>query len=308
MSFASDIKEELVRVLPVCPTCAKAELSALIRIDGTIFLSGEGRYRVEIATDFASVGRFIVNALHSIYSLTTEISYRRSVLHNTQNYRIDLPYQKDIEFALKDLGILGDNNSLNNVIIPDIIPNECCKIAYLRGAFLGSGFIADPKSNFHFELSVSTEELASDISAKMADFDIKSRIVKRRNSWVVYMKSAKQINNFLTIVGATDTLSTLNSILEYKQDRNDTNRFVNAFMANQNRVTVASYEQLACIEKILKKKDLNKLSPALKDFIMLRAANPDASLKELGEMCDPPLTKSAINHRARRLKELAEEE
>ena len=308
MSFASDIKEELVRVLPVCPTCAKAELSALIRIDGTIFLSGEGRYRVEIATDFASVGRFIVNALHSIYSLTTEISYRRSVLHNTQNYRIDLPYQKDIEFALKDLGILGDNNSLNNVIIPDIIPNECCKIAYLRGAFLGSGFIADPKSNFHFELSVSTEELACDISAKMADFDIKSRIVKRRNSWVVYMKSAKQINNFLTIVGATDTLSTLNSILEYKQDRNDTNRFVNAFMANQNRVTVASYEQLACIEKILKKKDLNKLSPALKDFIMLRAANPDASLKELGEMCDPPLTKSAINHRARRLKELAEEE
>jgi cell division protein WhiA len=308
VSFASDIKEELVRIEPVCKHCNKATLSALVRIDGTIFLSGEGKYRVEIATDFASVGRFIVNMLHSLYNLTTEISYRRSVLHHTQNYRIDLPYQKNIAFALKDLGILENDNSLNNTISKRIVPNECCKISYLRGAFLGSGFIADPISNFHFELSVSTEELASDISSHMEELDIKSRIVKRRNSWVVYMKSAKEINKFLTIVGAKNSLVTLQDVLEYKLDRNNSNRFVNAFMANQNRVTNASYEQLACIHKILMKKELQNIPPALKEFIKLRVENPDASLKELGQMCDPPLSKSAINHRARRIKELSKED
>ena len=307
MSFASDTREEIVRVQGECECCNKAVLSALVRIDGTIYLSGAGRYRVEIATDFASVGRFIVNALHSIYSLKTEISYRRSVLHHTQNYVIDVPYQKNIKSALMDLGILAENNSLVRGVSRQFFKKKCCKKSYLRGVFLGSGFIADPKSSFHFEASVSTEDLSSDIIKCMADIGVNARVVKRRNSYVIYMKSGSEIYNFLRAVDARDSANVLNGVRSYKSMRNDANRSVNAEIANQRRVSEASGNQLSNIQKIMQHKKFQTLSPAIRDFVILRASNPEASLKELGEMCDPPLSKSAINHRARRLDEIAKD-
>ena len=307
MSFASDTREEMVRVQGECEGCNKAVLSALVRIDGTIYLSGQGKYRVEIATDFASVGRFVVNMLHSIYDLKTEISYRRSVLHHTQNYVIDVPYQESIKFALSDLGILAENNSLVHGVSNQFTEKNCCKKAYLRGVFLGSGFIADPKSSFHFEASVSTEDLSRDIVKCMADLGVKARVVKRRNSFVIYMKSGSEIYHFLKAVNAEQSATTLNEVRDYKSMRNDANRSVNAEIANQKRATVASGNQLSNIQKIMQHKKFQTLSPAIRDFVLLRANNPEASLKELGEMCDPPLTKSAINHRARRLNDIVEE-
>lgn len=307
MSFASDTREEMVRIEGECDVCNKAVLSALVRIDGTIYLSGAGTYRVEIATDFASVGRFVVNMLHSIYDLKTEISYRRSVLHHTQNYVIDVPYQPNIKFALTDLGILAENNSLVRGVSKQYTMKKCCEKAYLRGVFLGSGFIADPKSSFHFEASVSTEDLSRDIVKCMADLGVNARVVKRRNSYVIYMKSGSEIHSFLQALGACDSASVLEGVRDYKQMRNDTNRSVNAEIANQRRVSEASGNQLSNIQKIMQHKKFQTLSPAIRDFVFLRAQNPDASLKELGELCDPPLSKSAINHRARRLDQIVKE-
>ena len=307
MSFASDTREEMVRVQGSCDVCDKAVLSALVRIDGTIYLSGAGKYRVEIATDYASVGRFIVNMLHSIYDLKTEISYRRSVLHHTQNYVIDVPYQESIKFALTDLGILAENNSLVRGVSSQFTQKQCCKKAYLRGVFLGSGFIADPKSSFHFEASVSTEDLSHGIVQCMKDLGVKARVVRRRNSYVIYMKSGSQISHFLASVDAKDSAAALNEVRDYKNMRNDANRSVNAEIANQKRTTIASGNQLSNIQKIMQHKKFQTLPPAIRDFVLLRANNPEASLKELGEMCDPPLTKSAINHRARRLNQITEE-
>ena len=307
MSFASDTREEMVRVQGECEDCNKAVLSALVRIDGTIYLSGAGKYRVEIATDFASVGRFVVNMLHSIYDLKTEISYRRSVLHHTQNYVIDVPYQESIKFALTDLGILAENNSLVRGVSEQFMKRDCCKKAYLRGVFLGSGFIADPKSSFHFEASVTTEDLSRDIIKCMSDLGANARVVKRRNSFVIYMKSGSEIYHFLKAVDAKDSANVLNEVRDYKSMRNDANRSVNAEIANQKRVTVASGNQLSNIQKIMQHKKFQSLPPAIRDFVLLRASNPEASLKELGELCDPPLSKSAINHRARRLNEIVKE-
>lgn len=307
MSFASDTREEMVRIEGDCEMCNKAVLSALVRVDGTIYLSGAGKYRIEIATDFASVGRFVVNMLHSLYDLKTEISYRRSVLHHTQNYGIDVPYQDNIEFALKDLGILEDNNSLVRGVSKQYKKRKCCKRAYLRGVFLGSGFIADPKSSFHFEASVSTQELADDIVKFMKDLGVSARIVTRRNNFLIYMKSGAEIHKFLQQVGAKDSAGELEKVRKFKSLRNDVNRSINAEIANQNRTTSASYDQIRNIRIILEHNGFNSLSPAIRDFVQLRAEHPDASLKELGEMCDPPLSKSAINHRARRLEEIVKQ-
>ena len=305
MSFASDIREELVRIPGECDLCRKAALCALIRIDGTIYLSGAGRYRVEIATDYGNVGRLIVGYLHDIYNLKTNISYRRSVLHNTQNYQIDVPYQENIELVLKDLGILDENNSLIRGLAPQYKCRNCCSKSYLRAVYLASGFISEPKSAFHFGMNVTTEALANDLTQLLNDLNVHARLVKRRNSWMVYAKSGKDIEDFLKVVGALDSARRINEVREYKAQRNETNRFVNAEMANLNRRLDASIGQIKDIEVVLKKGDLQSLSPAIREFIKLRVENPEASLKEIGEMCNPPLSKSAINHRARRLAQIA---
>ncbi|MDO4841082.1 MAG: DNA-binding protein WhiA [Phoenicibacter congonensis] len=305
MSFASNIREEIVHIQGDCDLCKKAALCALIRIDGTIYLSGAGRYRVEIATDYGNVGRLIVGYLHDIYNLKTNISYRRSVLHNTQNYQIDVPYQPHIEGVLKDLGILNDQNSLIRGVAPQYSASYCCIKSYLRAVYLASGFVAEPKNSFHFEMNVSSEELAVELTEIMNKMGIHARLVKRRTSWMIYVKSGQEIEQFFTCVGAVESSKALREIREFKANRNETNRFVNAFMANENRRLDASMEQIRDIEVIIKKGKLDTLSPALKEFIKLRVENPDASLKEIGELCDPPLSKSAINHRSRRLSEVA---
>lgn len=305
MAFVSDTRDEMVRIKPNCKFCNKATMSALLRIDGTIYLSGSGKYRLEIATDCASVGRFIVSELHSLYDLKTEISYRRSILHNTQNYQIDVPYQSNIEQSLKDLHLLGDSFNLIPGISKELIKSDCCKKAYLRGLFLGSGFIAEPKNNFHFEIIVSTEKMADETVKLMKQLGINAKSVKRNHRYMIYIKSGKEIYKFLALTGAHDAALNLENTRIYKSIRNDINRSINAELANQNRTADAAYSQLASINKILKKQGMKNLSPALIEFIKLRVENPEASLTQLGKLTNPPLSKSAINHRARRIEEIA---
>ncbi len=305
MTFTSETREEIVRIKPVCERCDLATLSALIRIDGTIYLSGSGKYRIEISTDFASVGRFIVQKLHDIYSLKTSISYRQSVLHHTRNYQIDVPFQKNIKSALTQLGILGTNNTLERGIAEHLIEKDCCKKAYLRGAFLGSGFIAGPKSGHHLEIVLSSRQIADEITEILGVFDVVARVVKRRNNYMIYMKSGNEIVKFLGCVGAHNSALALEQVRVYKSVRNDVNRSINAEIANTNRLTHASLDQMRAIEIILKNKDIDELPPAIRDFIELRSENPTLSLKQLGEISDPPLSKSGINNRCRRTLQLA---
>ena len=159
MSFTADVKDELTRVASGCSHCDKATLAALIRIEGTLFFSGPGRYRLELATEISSVARLIIKSLHQSYALKTELTVRRSVLHKTPNYLIVVPSQPGVEEALHDLGVLGDAG-LEMGIHEHLIEKPCCEAAYLRGAFLGSGFIAEPRGDFHFEITVENEGLA----------------------------------------------------------------------------------------------------------------------------------------------------
>ena len=307
MSFASDTRDEMVRVAASCNMCDKSTLSALVRIDGTIYLSGSSKYRVEVATDFACIGRFIIQKLHDLYDLKTSISYRRSVLHQTQNYQIDIPYQKNIEFALNDLGILGEKNTLERGISKKLIANDCCKCAYLRGAFLGSGFIAGPTSDHHFEIVLGSQEIASEMINLMKNLNISAHIVKRRNNWMIYMKSGGEIVKFLNIVGATNSASQLEKVLIDKSIRNEINRTTNAEIANLKRTSNAAFAQLEAIETLLADHSIDEFSPAIQSFMKLRLENKGASLSELALLSDPPVSKSAINHRARRVVELAKE-
>lgn len=304
MSFTADVKDELTRVLPGCSHCDKAALAALARIEGTLFFSGPGRYRLEIATEISSVARLIIKSLHQIYALKTELTVRRSVLHKTPNYLIVVPSQPGMEDALRDLGILSESG-LEMGIHEHLVEKPCCEAAYLRGAFLGSGFIADPRGDFHFEITVENEALAEGLVALMADRNIKARILRRRNSYIVYLKSGTAISAFLAVAGAHQCALAMENERVRKSVRNDINRKVNAELANQAKSAEAAIDQIVSIRKIAESGKVADLPPGLQEFVRLRLRYPDASLKELGERANPPLSKSAVYHRVRRLEDMA---
>ncbi len=301
------MKDELARVEPTCRHCDKATLSALVRSEGSLFVSGPGRCRVEIATDSASVGRLIIKLLHGIYGLKTELTIRRSVLHKTPNYLIAIPPQPKLEEAFVDLGIMTTEGGLRMGVASEVVTKQCCGAAYLRGAFLGSGFISDPKSDFHFEITVENAELAEGIRHLMTEKGITAKIMHRRNSYMIYLKNGDAILEFLAFTEAHRSALALEEARVVKSVRNDVNRMINAELANEQKATKAALEQLLVIRKVLENYDFNALPAALQDFMRLRIANPDVSLKELGERAEPKLSKSAINHRLRRLEALAKE-
>ena len=307
MSFTAEVKDELARVLPECSHCGKATLAALVRIEGTLFVSGPGRYRVEIATDVPSVARLVIKLLHGIYQLRTELTVRRSVLHKTPNYLIEVPAQPHLPKSLLDLGVITEEGGLEVGIRPDIVAKQCCAAAYVRGAFLGSGFISNPRGDFHFEITVESESLAEGLVALLADKGIKARIMQRRSSYMVYLKSGNAILEFLAFVGAHQCALRLEQERVVKSVRNDVNRMTNAEIANQAKSSSAAVDQLFAIRTVLEAHGMENLPPALQEFIRLRVSFPDASIKELGERANPPLSKSAVYHRIRRIEQLARE-
>ena len=306
MSFNSDVKEELTRVPPVCSHCNRALLAALIRIEGTLLFGGQGRYRLEIATDTPSVARLSWKLLHETYQLNTELTTRRSVLHKTPNFLIEVPTQQGLEEALRDLGVLGETG-LELGIAPQLVAKQCCSAAYLRGAFLGSGFISDPRGDFHFEVTVESRELADGICQLLAERQVKARVIQRRSSYIVYLKSGESILEFLAIAGAHQGALLMENARVVKSVRNEVNRQTNADFANQRKSASASVDQIYAMRAVLEAYGIEKLPPALQEIIRLRVNYPDATLKELGERADPPLSKSAVYHRVRRIEQMAAE-
>ena len=306
MSFNSDVKDELARVAPTCSHCDRALLAALIRIEGTLFISGQGMYRLEIATDAPSVARLSWRLLHEVYNLRTELTTRRSVLHKTPNYLIDVPTQKGLAEALHDMGVLGPGG-LQLGIAPELVSKQCCSAAYLRGAFLGSGFVSDPRGDFHFEITVESREMADGIVSIMHEKGINARSMQRRSSYVVYLKSGEAILEFLAYVGAHQAALRMEDARVVKSVRNDVNRQTNAEMANQMKAAAASVDQIFAMRSVLEAYGVEKLPPALREIIRLRVEYPDATLKELGDRANPPLSKSAVYHRIRRIEQMARE-
>ncbi len=306
MSFTTDVKEELTRVAPTCSHCDKALLSALIRIEGTLFLLGGGSLRLEISTDLPNVARLVVKLLHGVYDLQTDLVMRRSVLHKTPNYLIDLPDQAGLSDALRDLGVLG-GTGFTPGIAEYLVQKRCCSAAYLRGAFLGSGFVASPRGDFHFEMTMESSDMAEGVANLMRERGIAAKVMKRRNSHIVYLKSGTAISEFMALVGAHQSALVMENERVIKSVRNDVNRRVNAELANQQKSTNASVGQIMAIHDVVDRYGIDSLPAALQEVIRLRVAYPDASMKELGEYADPPLSKSAVAHRMRRIEQLAAE-
>ncbi|HIU04789.1 MAG TPA: DNA-binding protein WhiA [Candidatus Coprousia avicola] len=306
MSFTAEVRDELSRCEPVCEYCNLATLAALVRVSGTLSITGEGR-RLAVTTETGAVARTMINLTHTVLKLKTTLTPRRSVLHKVRNYLITLPEQPGLDKALVLLGILDRKGRLVAGVPKHIVARPCCRLAYLRGALIAGGFVADPKGDFHLEIAVSGEELARGLARLIEEVGVHARVNPRRGAYAVYIKSAPDICRLLTALGAARSVAGVEDARAMKQVKNNVNRKVNAEFANQSRTADAAQHQVELIARAHALGLYDTLPEALRSFCDLRAAHPDLSLRDLGEMADPPLSKSALYHRVLRLEKLVGE-
>lgn len=307
MSFTAEVRDELSRCAPECPYCDLATLAAVARVCGTLSIAGPGRYRLQIATETGAVARTMIELTHKILKLKTDLTVRRSVLHKVRNYLIVLPDQSDLEKALVLLGILDRGGGLVPGVPKHIVARPCCSKAYVRGALIAGGFVADPRGDFHLEIAVQGEQLAHDICRLICDMGVKTRVNARRGAFAVYIKSADDIKRLLEQLGAQRACAEVVDARAVKSVKNEVNRRVNAELANQTRSAGAAQKQLELIDALEELGLRPGLPEALETFCALREEHPDLSLRDLGEMATPPLSKSALYHRVLRLEKMVAE-
>ena len=306
-SFTAEVKDELSRVEGRCPTCERAQLSALLRVCGTLSFKGTGRYALRITTETGAVARTIIKLVHDIFDLNTSLTIRRSVLHKTRNYLIELAEQDGLEEALVELGILVPGQGLAAGIPRALLQKRCCREAFVRGAFMAGGFIADPRGDFHLELAVTGEDFANELAVLVGSLGVHARLNRRRGAYAIYLKSFDDIVTLLVAMGAARYAHTIEGVRAIKSVKNDVNRRVNAELANQNRAGDAADVQRALIDDAERLVGLAALPRAVREFCELRRANPELSLAELGQELTPPASKSAMYHRLLRLQSLVDE-
>lgn len=307
MSFSAEVRDELARCEPTCEYCNLAVLAAVTRVCGTLSFTGPGHYCLTVATETGAVARTMIQLTHEILKLKTEFTVRRSVLHKVRNYLIALPDQPDLGKALVLLGILDRQGGFVPGTPAHIVQRPCCRLAYVRGALIAGGFVADPRGDFHLEIAVQGEEYARALADLIGELGVRARVNPRRGSFAVYVKSAEDIEHLLEQVGATRSVAEIRDARAVKSVKNDVNRRVNAELANQGRSAGAAQQQLELIWRLERAGLREGLPEALEEFCRLREAGPDLSLRDLGQMADPPLSKSALYHRVLRLERIASE-
>ncbi len=306
MSFSATVKNEISRIIPEKECCKKAELSGLIRVGGAITIASNMQLALEMRTENAAVARKFLTLSKSAYGIETEMSVlRKNRLKKNNTYRIKISDEESVKKILVDLGISDDGFFLNTGVSEEIIKNNCCKRAFIRGLFLGSGSITDPEFGYHLEVIFESEDIAEVLVKLLESFELHAKIIIRKNNYVVYIKESEQIATFLSIIEAHNALFSFENTRIHKGMRNQVNRLVNCETANLNKSIDASFRQLNNIEIIDRHIGLDKLPENLREIALLRIENPDTSLKELGEMLNPPLGKSGINHRMRRIETIA---
>ncbi|WP_026891792.1 DNA-binding protein WhiA [Lacrimispora aerotolerans] len=309
MSFSSKLKEELSRQISPARHCQIAEMAAIISLCGKIIISEEDRYTIKIHTENVAVARKYFTLLKKTFNISTDVSIRRNAyLNKNRTYTVTIREHEDALRVLHAVKLLDENGEVGenlNVVQNVVIQQSCCRRAFIRGAFLSSGSISDPEKFYHFEIVCATEEKAEQLKNIIATFGLEAKIVKRKRYYVVYIKEGNQIVDILNVMEAPVTLMELENIRILKDMRNSVNRQVNCETANINKTVSAAVKQIEDIEYIKDTIGLDNLPDNLREIARERLERPEATLKELGEALDPPVGKSGVNHRLRKLCDLA---
>lgn len=312
MSFSVDVKNELSWQISSARHCNLAELAALIGMCGSICISSFGKYSIRIRTENVTVARKCFTLLQKAFNIESgvSVSLHKGNKKSSPIYTLLVKSHEVVIKILHALKLLNADKEVAECMSPAnqlLVQKSCCRRAFIRGAFLSAGSISNPEKAYHFEIVCASMERALQLQALIRTFGPDAKIVQRKKHYIVYIKEGAQIVDMLNVMEAHISLMNLENIRIVRDMRNNVNRKVNCEAANINKTVNAAVRQMEDIRYLQAAKRLETLPVGLADIAVLRLANPDASLKELGEMLEPPVGKSGVNHRLRKLSQLAEE-
>ena len=301
MSFNSDLKSELVGIIPKSIHCRSAQLGGYISVSGRME-THEGLPVLAIRVETDELEELILRLVR----MTTHISDSSIIRMNEIRHhrKVLVTGQDNIDEVFSRLKLRTDANRLspNNLLTE----RGCCKRSYIKGAFLAGGSISSPEKSYQMEISTVSQGEADKLIDMLGKLGLVARSVLRRDRYIVYIKDGDTIADFIGLIGATNCLMDFENIRILKDIRNNVNREVNCDTANMAKIAKSSSKQIEDINYILSVSSYDNMPDGLRDIAILRIEYPYLSLKELGEICSPPLGKSGVSHRLRKISEYAD--
>lgn len=291
MSFSGDVKEELVKLDSSARHCQIAELAAIMVYSNAVRYSGDNEAYIEIQSDTL----YLENKSAELISKILGVNKTEAFMLNKDKIKVQ-KLLETIKYAKGDL-----------LVNPILVKSMCCKRVFLRGVFLSIGSMSNPEKGYHLEFVCEANVQAEQLLDTLAVFGIEAKVVQRKKYQVVYIKESEGIVELLNVIGAHVSLMKLENLRILKDMRNSINRRVNCEAANITKTVNAATKQIEDIQYIKEHYGFDNLSDNLREIAQLRLDYPDATLKELGQYLVPTVGKSGVNHRLRKLCELAEE-
>ncbi len=310
MSFTSEIKKEIIsRGFGRGKGGAvekKAALSAFIRTSG--FLGEkDGSPNFFIVSETENVAEYFMTAFSEVFNAELSVTHASVDRMSGRGKLLLQCSSAHTEEVMKSLGLIKKTGGIRYGVSASLTADDVKKIAYLKGAFLGGGSCTLPtegaKTGYHLEIVFSDRETARDFCDLLAELELIVRLVERKETYVVYIKSKEVISDFLSIIGAENALKKFSTLVEKRDKANHSNRAQNCMAGNADKTAIAAVKQVVAIEKLRKWSGYNDLPEELKELADVRQKNPAMSLQELADHLK--ISKSCLNHRMRKLMELS---
>jgi hypothetical protein len=305
-SFCVQVKGEVARQTEVRPCCLKAELAAYARTLGSMKI-GNGGATLLFTNENPAVAR-------RIFKLARQLGWQANIMvrlcarpRRRHLFVVQAALRQQDLFLLQELGLADRKGRLKERLDTRLLDRNCCRRAYLKGCFLGGGFLNQPGHGYRLEFAFDSNEAAEELKEILAQFGLNPSRRQRKENCLVYLKDADRVGEFLRLIGATLGVLAFENGRIMKDMRNQVNRLVNCETANVGKTVDAGLRQVEIIGQIQRRTGLELLPSQLRDLALLRLSHPEASLQELGRLLDPPLGKSGVNHRFRQLRLIAEQ-
>lgn len=309
LSFSKNIKEELSRQFHNARHCCLAEIASILSACGKVIIDENGRKILVLQTENITVARKYFTLVKKTFNINTDILLRKNMsVKNSILFilRIAGPQAQNIILATKLTLQAAGVNEMSLIVNHIVVQNTCCKRTFIRGTYLCTGSMSDPEKSYHLEFVFADEQRAMQLIQIINTFFIDAKLVIRKRYYVVYIKEGSQIVDLLNIMEAHNALMEFENIRIIKEMRNSINRQVNCEAANINKTVKAATKQIDDIIFIRDNIGFDKLTEGLEEVAKLRISYPEASLKELGDMLNPPIGKSGVNHRLKKLSSIAD--
>ena len=310
MSFSGSVKEELLGCIDNARHCRIAEVAAVLAFDGEIVRLPSGGIDLRVSSENESLVRKYFTLLEKTFTMKNSVSIDDRITKKNNRFVVELEEAESTVKILQAVKLLGNDRTpqVSDALVNQmVVQRNCCRRAFIRGAFLCAGSISDPEKFYHFEIVCGSKAKAVQLMELIQSFEVDAKIVQRKKYYVVYVKEGAQIVELLGIMGAGVSLMNLENVRILKDMRNTVNRKVNCETANINKTVNAAVKQVEDILYIRDTAGLDSLPENLEETALLRLEYPQASLKELGALLSTPVGKSGINHRLRKICSIANE-